>query len=618
MARRPLAALAAWVLAALLAACTPAPPGAPTAIARAQAVLRPDGGPVQSKTVALQHRWDREFPGRGGSATYTIELPPAPDGVPQALLFSHLGNQAAVRLNGVLVQQFGILGDPSTDAGHTSLHVVLPPALLRSDAPNVVTIDATMQPLRHGGLWQLRAGPEALIAPLAQRQRLLDEYASAAYAASLLLVGGLAAALWWRQRDAVYGCFALAALLGALRQLDPLMTPSPLPWPWWGWLLAVSYAAQLLLTARFIFLVLDRDPPWLRRTTYGVLAAVVLLPTLSFALGRPLLWTAGLGLLLVYGIGAFGIVLHEAWTKRRPLAWLVFAAGCVLLAAGGHDFAFVRIGASAASAPELAPHALFLFVLILAGLFVARYSRSVADYRALNHTLEQRIAERERQLGEAFEALRAQREQQAVSNERQRIMREIHDGIGSQLVGLLGMVGRHDAAPAALEEQVRGALDEMRMAVDSLQPVHGDLTTVLATLRYRLQPRLQAAGIEVVWDVDALPALPALAPQSVLHLQRILLEAITNVLKHAQATRVTVQARWRDGDPPAVLLRLLDDGVGLADAAAPARGHGLGNMAARAQAIGAALRFEPAPGGGTAVAIDWPMAGDVSTSSARP
>jgi signal transduction histidine kinase len=83
---------------------------------------------------------------------------------------------------------------------------------------------------------------------------------------------------------------------------------------------------------------------------------------------------------------------------------------------------------------------------------------------------------------------------------------------------------------------VQIALDEMRMAVDSLQPMHDDFVSVLAMLRYRLQPRLQAAGIEVVWDVAELPPLRQLSPQAVLQVQRILLEAFTNVLKHAHAS----------------------------------------------------------------------------------
>jgi len=245
----------------------------------------------------------------------------------------------------------------------------------------------------------------------------------------------------------------------------------------------------------------------------------------------------------------------------------------------------------------------------MAGLVAERYSRSVADYRALNANLSQRVAEREQQLHQAFDALQLQQQEQAVLTERQRIMREIHDGVGSQLVGLLSMVSQPEPDPAALQEHVKQALDEMRMAVDSLQPMHGDLVAVLATLRYRLQPRLQAAGIQVRWDVSQLPPLPQLSPQSVLQVQRILLEAFTNVLKHARATEVAVQARWVDGSGgqvPSVVLSLTDNGVGLP--AEPATGgHGVSNMQSRAAAIGAVLRVEPGEAGGTRVVLDWPI-----------
>jgi hypothetical protein len=467
-------------------------------------------------------------------------------------------------------------------------------------------IDATMQPLRGGGLGLVHVGPAPLVDALLEQRRWLQLAAPAAYATGLLLIGGLAAALWWRQRDALYGCFSLASLFGMLRYVDPIWQPSPLPWPAWGALLAVGYACHLGFIARFVLLVLGRNPPWLVRTVHSVLAAAVVLGVASFVVNQPLLWTAALFGLEAMGAACLAVVAHEAWVRRRGIAWLVLGTGSLLVAAGLHDLLRVRLGLGPADSIVLTPHALFFCVLILAGIFVDRYNRTAADYRALNATLAERVAEREAQLREAFETLRLQRDEQATLAERQRIMREIHDGIGSQLVGLLNMVG--DSDRGALEEQIRLALDEMRMAVDSLQPAHGDLTTVLATLRYRLQSRLQAARIEVVWDVAALPPVSTPSPTAALHLQRILLEAFTNVLKHARARRVTVQARWREA-PAAVVLKLHDDGIGLPPAADTPRGHGLQNMQTRAQAIGAAVRVEAAAGGGTAVVIEWPMPG---------
>jgi signal transduction histidine kinase len=575
----------------------------------AKAELRPDGAPPQQRLLALPFRWDRTFPGAGGSAQLLLQLPrPAPPHGRQALLFEQVGNQVTVRVNGTIVGQVGSATDSAPDAGHSSHVFVVPEALLDADGSDELALELYVQPLRQGGLAAVRYGPldeiEALAAPL----QLWGPSAAAAYAASLLLAGGLAAGLWWRQRDPLYGTFAIAAFSGALRHVDRVLPAAPLPWPWWGALLAVTYAVHLALIARFVVLLLERPPPRLLQAIHVTMAVAVVLAAASFAWREPRLWTAAPFLLLALGVACFGAVVREAVLGRRPVAWVVLGIGSALLAAGVHDVLRVRLGWFGGSSFRLAPHVMFFFVMMLAARVIARYSRTVADYRTLNVSLAARIAEREGQLRQAFDTLREQQQQQAVLGERQRIMREIHDGIGSQLVGLLGMVGQRDVDRGALEEQVKLALDEMRMAVDSLQPVHDDLTTVLATLRYRLQPRLQAARIAIVWDVGDLPPMPWLAPQVILQLQRILLEAFTNVLKHARATQVTVAARWQAGGAhPSVLLQLSDDGIGVQappDGAPP--GHGIANMRSRAAAIGAMLRVETPAEGGTRVSIVLP------------
>ncbi len=229
------------------------------------------------------------------------------------------------------------------------------------------------------------------------------------------------------------------------------------------------------------------------------------------------------------------------------------------------------------------------------------------------HLLNASLDVRERQLGEATAALHEHHKQQAVAQERQRIMRDLHDGVGAHLVCLLNMVNTKVADPRAMEQVVVQALDEMRMAVDSLQPVHGDLATVLGTLRYRLQPKLREAGIAVNWDMPDLPALDNISPASTLQIQRILMEAFTNVLKHSRATMVAVSARCLEREPMLIELVLKDNGIGLPVDAAPMQGHGLKNMRLRAQAIGAALEIgcgvvPPAVGcvgPGTVVRLSW-------------
>lgn len=303
---------------------------------------------------------------------------------------------------------------------------------------------------------------------------------------------------------------------------------------------------------------------------HGLLAIVLALVAGSFGLGQPQLWTDALAVLVLVGLLCFGRVLQVLLCTGSRIAWILTLAGAAAILCGIHDLVQVRIGLGSETGYPLMPHAVFFFVLILSGRMVDRYGRSIAAIHELNTALADRIAERERQLTEALATLHQEREAQALAEERQRIMRELHDGIGSQLVGLLNLLDRKVTDLPTLSEHVRVALYEMRIAVDSLHPLDNDLTTLLANLRYRLQPQLAAAGLKVIWDVPQLPTQAQLTPQSALHLRRILLEAVTNTLKHARARTLSFSARL-GGHPAAVRIAIEDDGTGYTRGPGPYR-----------------------------------------------
>ncbi|MDM0077870.1 ATP-binding protein [Variovorax sp. J2P1-59] len=600
-----------WAIAALFCLAPALAAGGPgiLTIDRADALLEPDGGTPRQGEIDLARRWDREFPGLGGRATYRITLPPRVDEEPMALLFSRVGNQVHVLVNDITVQRWGTLGNPLFDATKTVRMVTLPATLLHADRPNELRVEVTIQGQRLGGLSVVRYGPVPLIEKLYADQIRWRDLAMLVFAAGLVGMGALTAVLWWRQRDPFYGWFSIAALLGVVRVVDRAWPDVPVSWPLWGAIAAICYTAHVALMCRFALIAVGAISRRMSRAIDGVIVAVSVLDALAFALGMPMLMTIGFTFIPVLGFATLALVTREAFVSRSAKAWVLAVAIAGALAAGTHDVVMIRIAGASGLYNTYIQHGMFVFVLVMTWFVADRYSRSVASFRELNADLSRRVEERERQLHRAFDSLREQQHHQSVSIERQRIMREIHDGVGSQLVGLLNMVTRKGADPAALKEQVLMALDEMRMAVDSLQPAHDDLTTLLATLRYRLQPRLQAAGIEVIWDVAELPELRQLSPPVVLHVQRILLEAFTNVMKHARASQVEVQVRWRDESAPRVMLRITDNGIGFPAGAgaqeAQAHGRGLDNMRARATAIGASFDVRHSPGRGVSISLEW-------------
>lgn len=197
---------------------------------------------------------------------------------------------------------------------------------------------------------------------------------------------------------------------------------------------------------------------------------------------------------------------------------------------------------------------------------------------------------REAELAASRVRLREVEHRQLVATERQRLMQDMHDGLGSSLVSALRVVelGRMDEAEVV--EVLRGCIDDLNLAIDSMEPMESDLLLLLATLRYRLEPRLESTGIALRWEVQDVPSLDWLAPKHALHILRILQEAFTNIIKHTRASKIRVSTASKDDY---VTVTITDNGQGFAaENALRGSGKGLSNQVRRAQAIDAEVAWD--------------------------
>ena len=207
------------------------------------------------------------------------------------------------------------------------------------------------------------------------------------------------------------------------------------------------------------------------------------------------------------------------------------------------------------------------------------------------------------------EALQASREQlvAAREEERRRIRRDLHDGLGPTLAGLRMQLSalrhsvRDDPAAAealidSLRDDVRAATADIRRLVYDLRPPLLDEHGLLGAIRH-LSGTLD--GVTLTIDAPAgLPPLPAAVEVAV---YRIAAEAVQNVAKHAGANTCTIQITLGEA---ALTLRIMDDGAGLpADHSA---GVGFISMRERAAELGGHVTVEPAAGGGTCVLATIP------------
>ncbi len=195
--------------------------------------------------------------------------------------------------------------------------------------------------------------------------------------------------------------------------------------------------------------------------------------------------------------------------------------------------------------------------------------------------------------------------------ERRRLRRDLHDGLGVQLAalnvqaGLLRSLISRDPATAEelvveLREELHGAIADIRRLVYDLRPPALDDLGLVAALR-QLAERYGAEGgqprvlVEAPEDVPPLPAAVEVA------VYRIAQEAITNVVRHAHAKTCVVRLAVEED----VALEIVDDGVGIPEERSA--GVGLYSMGERAPELGGSCVIEPVREGGTRVAVRLPL-----------
>jgi signal transduction histidine kinase len=147
----------------------------------------------------------------------------------------------------------------------------------------------------------------------------------------------------------------------------------------------------------------------------------------------------------------------------------------------------------------------------------------------------------------------------------------------------------------------RDTMAELRSIVFELRPAQLETDGLVVTLEKHLAIVARTYALEAELQVDGDEGV--VGPDEQLELFRIVQEALTNVLRHAEATKVVVELGLR---PDRVTLVVRDDGRGFdpATRGIRARRLGLTSMHERADAIGGRFAIESAPGGGTAVRVE--------------
>jgi signal transduction histidine kinase len=568
-----------------------------------------------ARDTALPDNWLRTRPGLEGNVWYEIpldaalrELAPA-GGEDRVLMVPRAAARGSFWFNGERLET-------GAGEGYTrlqTLRMTLPVHAMRARG-NVVVVRLEGSGESRDGLSAVTLGtPEGIYRPYMLRhlaQTVVPQLML------FLLVGATFAtlSLWLKTRQRAHLLFLLLCA-SSLPRASAVMRPgAAAPTEVAMTVIAIT---SLLSSALVALLVLDflgaRGRFWdnyrrLLLIAVGALGAVavawaifgLLTPRVFALLITPLLALMMVGLLAQ---------IRAAFLDPRALHITIAVSLVAWTVTVAHDFATLADYNAFDSILWSPCAALAVFLTLvwrtIAGLALARGSADAEVHSAVSRAAGEH--------GRALEQLRIEYDRKkenernaVIAAERTRLLHDLHDGMGSQLITALRMTRREDVPRDDVARVIEDALDDMRLIIDSLDLEERDLLPLLGNLRYRLEPRLHAIGIALAWEVEPIPELDYLTPETGLAIVRIVQEAVNNAVRHGAATAITVRAA---ATAQAVELSVTDNGHGFDTERSfetGAKHRGLNAMRARAAKLGGTLNIVSGADG-TRVELKLPL-----------
>lgn len=459
-----------------------------------------------------------------------------------------------------------------------------------------------------GGISTVWIGDEDSISWRYHLRYLLQVQLPYISSAAFLGAGLFSLLVWFRQRgDTLYWLFFCVSLASFLRTLHYHVGKNRLlvPDEWFSWLTVNSLFWLIAMVHLFLNSLHRRPLRWLNRTVLAMTvgASVVTLPLTTSLPSVYLLSPLAYVFLMVMGttVGVVGLIQSRRTSSQDGqllsgwcLIGMVFWLYDWMLQTNRIDIEGIYLG----------PYTNLVAFLLFLSIMFRRYIGALDGIQNANASLAERLRAREAELRESHRVQRDIAHRQTLADERQRMMQDMHDGMGSSLRTALLAIEKGQLDANNVADVIRGCIDDLKLAIDAMEPLQADLLLLLATLRYRLGPRLESAGIALRWEVQSVPELEWLDPRNALHILRIVQESLTNIIKHTQASVIRVKTHV---EGPHVLISVIDNGHGFDTAQGlVGGGKGMSNQRRRADSIGARIDWQSTPQG-TCVTVLLPI-----------
>jgi signal transduction histidine kinase len=570
----------------------------------------PRDPPGAAKPVRLPHRWAPDGPRRMHYAA-AVALAEISD-EPWVVYLPSLNLNAALHVNGVAIGSGGNMEEPLARHRYRPLLFYLPAGVLRP-GHNELAVEVVAQTAGTGFLQQAYLGPQSQLRPFFELRAFLKVQFLYGLSVAVAMLGTIMLVVWsGRREERAFLWYAVTSAAFVVYTLHFAVANPPLPSIWWDWLYSASVTAFVAAITVFgIHFLGLRQPRLVRLLAWFTAAGLVSLALIGWL--RPeayQFWSARVwhSIVLAFGVYPVSLFVRELWRRSDARSFWMLASATSLLVGGAHDV-LLNNRLIDPYAGNYLGYMVPLPIAVFTWIMLERFLAALRESEMLNRELNQRVLQKQAELERSYETLRKLEQQQLLVEERERIQRDMHDGLGGTLVSALAGMEMQGEQESAAARSLRSALDDLRLMIYSLDQDGGTLRAALGMLRERLRRLADDTGLAVQWSMQELPADKMLDRGATLQLMRIVQEAFTNTLKHARAANFEFTARLQEREGCAgVELVLRDDGAGYEPGGAQSGSYGLSNMRVRAQKIGGRIDMHSAPGAGCRITLWVPLA----------
>ncbi len=496
-----------------------------------------------SNFVKLDHYWEKE--GFYGHAWYQLSFPLVSIETLQtwAIYLPKVNMNAEVWLNGTIIGSGGSMTAPISRHWHSPLIFTVPTKLLNpvGEKVNRIHIHIAAYANRHGNLGKVHIGPEKLLTPTFETEKFHSVTVRIIGSTLIFVLAAILFPIWLKRKNSIYFWFMIACLVWISGSVNTYISNIPMTEPVWEKMIHMILGWVAIAYAFFMVRLTGKRFPVIEKTVLIIMVilnlTIVVIPIEAFF--SFVIYYLLFG--IIVGISSI-MYLTYSWWKEREKSYAIMLVSLIIIALCSiHDLA-IQADLWGLNGRYWLDYSIPLVFLMIGYLMVNRFLEAIEESTTLNLELESRVETAQNRIESNYQKIISLETEQAANEERERIYRNLHDDLGSKLLSLV-----YCSETKTMAGLARAALNDLRHIVSQKPVLNKTLATEIQTWHKECLLRCDESGKLLSFQTNIVPENIMMKNEKLNHLHRLLTEAVTNSIKHAQSKSISIKLHYRLG-----------------------------------------------------------------------